>query len=145
MSVVRLSTSRDAPRNLEIWRSAVAATHAFLTPEDLARIDGLVSDWLSEARPWVLVNEDDRPLGFMALTGAHIDALFVDSNHHGSGVGRALIGHARSLHAALTVDVNEQNPGAVGFYQRLNFERTGRSPVDGQGRPYPLLHLAWRR
>jgi putative acetyltransferase len=26
----------------------------------------------------------------------------------------------------------------------MGFRRTGRSPRDGQGRPYPLIHLAYR-
>lgn len=44
-----------------------------------------------------------------------------------------------------TVDVNEQNTQAVGFYARAGFTVTGRSPVDDEGRPYPLLHLALTR
>lgn len=142
--MIRPGTARDAPRNLAIWRSAVAATHDFLTPADFVRIDAMVADWLADTRPWVWVDQSDSPVGFMALTGAHIDALFVDPVHHGSGVGRALIAHAGALHGPLTVDVNEQNPLAVGFYERLGFERTGRSPTDDQGMPYPLLHLTWR-
>ncbi|HYC97384.1 acetyltransferase [Brevundimonas sp.] len=141
--MIRLGTARDALRNLEIWRRAVAATHDFLSPGDLARIDALVADWLPGAEPWVYVDQTDGPLGFTALTGAHVDALFVDPARHGAGVGRALMAHARRLHGRLTVDVNEQNSRAVGFYERLGFERTGRSPTDGQGMPYPLLHMTW--
>ena len=44
-----------------------------------------------------------------------------------------------------TVDVNEQNHGAVGFYRHIGFEVTGRSDLDDQGRPYPLLHLRRQR
>lgn len=39
------------------------------------------------------------------------------------------------------VDVNEQNPDAVGFYRRMGFEIVGRLPLDGQGRPFPVLHM----
>ena len=39
------------------------------------------------------------------------------------------------------LDVNEQNPGAVEFYRRRGFEQVGRSPVDSDGRPFPLLHF----
>jgi putative acetyltransferase len=142
--MIRRGTARDAPRNLDIWRRAVAATHDFLSPGDLDRIDALVADWLPGAEPWVYVDQTDSPLGFMALTGSHVDALFIDPLRHGAGVGRTLMMHARLLHSQLTVDVNEQNLRAIGFYERLGFERTGRSPVDGQGRPYPLLHMTWR-
>jgi len=140
--MIRLSTPQDAARNLEIWRAAVDATHDFLSPQHRAEIDGIVAGWLPTAALWVLVDEADRSLGFMALSGAHVDALFIDPMLHGRGLGRALITHARSLHDGLTLDVNEQNSPAVGFYERLGFKRTGRSPTDGQGRPYPLVHMA---
>jgi hypothetical protein len=42
---------------------------------------------------------------------------------------------------ATTVDVNEQNPQAVGFYLHIGCEVVGRSELDGMGKPYPLLHL----
>lgn len=141
--MIRPSVPEDALRNLAIWRAAVAATHDFLSPDDLASIDALVAAWLPTADLWVHAAPDGAPQGFMALSGAHVDALFVDPAVHGRGVGRALVMHARMRHGALTVDVNEQNPRALGFYRRLGFEPTGRSPLDGQGRPYPLLHMAW--
>ena len=40
------------------------------------------------------------------------------------------------------VDVNEQNPDAVGFYKHVGFEVTSRSPLDGMGKPFPILHMA---
>ena len=39
------------------------------------------------------------------------------------------------------VDVNEQNPDALAFYQRLGFEVKRRSPLDSIGLPFPILHL----
>ena len=52
-----------------------------------------------------------------------------------------LLGHARRLKGALTVDVNEQNPEAVRFYEACGFAVVGRSEVDSDGRPFPLLHM----
>ena len=40
-----------------------------------------------------------------------------------------------------TLDVNEQNPQAVGFYEHEGFVVAGRSPVADAGRPFPLLHM----
>lgn len=143
--MIRLPTPADAPRNLQIWRDAVHATHDFLSPEDLIAIDALVTEHLPAMVSFVKVDEADQPMGFLAMTGAHVDALFVDPAVHGGGIGRALMDHARSLAPVLTVDVNEQNPRAIGFYERLGFERIGRSETDDQGRPYPLLHLRLAR
>lgn len=79
----------------------------------------------------------------MLIDGGHMEALFVDPAHRGTGVGAALVRHGLTLHPRLTTDVNEQNEQAVRFYERMGFSRTGRSPLDGQGRPYPLIHLAY--
>ena len=77
----------------------------------------------------------------MLLDGSSMEALFIDPAHRGRGIGRALVEHALDLHPALTTDVNEQNGQAIGFYERMGFVPTGRSDHDGQGRPYPLIHL----
>ncbi|MNX08525.1 putative N-acetyltransferase YjaB [compost metagenome] len=66
---------------------------------------------------------------------------FIDPDHRGQGVGRLLVQFALREHPTLTTDVNEQNAQAVGFYEKLGFRQIGRSDVDGQGRPYPLLRL----
>jgi putative acetyltransferase len=52
-----------------------------------------------------------------------------------------LVERAQCIQLGLTTDVNEQNAQAVDFYEHLGFERTGRSEMDNQGRPYPLIHL----
>ncbi|WP_311769057.1 GNAT family protein [Novispirillum itersonii] len=37
--------------------------------------------------------------------------------------------------------MNEDNPQAVAFYRHMGFTVTGRSEVDGSGKPFPLLHM----
>lgn len=41
---------------------------------------------------------------------------------------------------AKAVDVNEQNPDALAFYEGRGFVIKGRSETDGEGRPFSLLH-----
>ena len=78
----------------------------------------------------------------MGLAGDDISALFLEPVRRGQGGGRRLVAHAQALRGgALTVDVNEQNHAAVGFYQALGFVVVGRSPLDDGGRPFPLLHM----
>ena len=55
--------------------------------------------------------------------------------------GAATVASSALAQGARSVDVNEQNPQALGFYLRLGFVRHGRSPVDGSGKPFPILHL----
>lgn len=143
MISIRPARAADSARLLDIWRRAVDATHHFLAATDRDAIDAEVADFLPRSAAWLATDADDRAVGFMLIDGTHMDALFIDPDWHGQGVGRLLVAHALALHPALTTDVNEQNEGALGFYERMGFARSGRSDRDGQGRPYPLLHLRY--
>lgn len=140
---IRQSRSEDGQRAVEIWRKAVDATHDFLSKQDRQEFDELVSGFLPQASLWLAVDEQDYPLAFMLLDQGHMQALFVDPDSRGTGVGKALVLHGLSLHPTMTTDVNEQNGQAVGFYEKMGFKRIGRSPVDDQGKPYPLIHLQY--
>lgn len=138
---IRASTLADGQRAVEIWRDAVDATHDFLTAEDRAAIGEEVKAFLPDAPLWVAVDADDRPIAFMLLDGTSMEALFIDPDWRGKGVGKALVEHAIALQGAITTEVNEQNGQAVGFYEKMGFVPIGRSERDGQGRAYPLIHL----
>lgn len=139
---IRLSTPSDTAVLADLWRASVRATHDFLLDADFREIDTLVSEhYLPATRVWVALDEAGRACGFMGLSGAHVDALFIDPASRGQGTGRRLLAHAESIAGRLTVDVNEQNLQALGFYRHMGFAATGRSPTDDAGRPYPLLHM----
>lgn len=143
MFTIRRCRSDEGARTLEIWRDAVDATHDFLTPEDRAAIEIEVTKSLPQAPLWLAVDEHDQPLAFMLLEDGHMEALFVDPASRGQGIGAALVRHGLTMHPSMTTDVNAQNDQAVGFYEQMGFRRTGVSPTDRQGRPYPLIHLCF--
>lgn len=143
MFTIRSSRPTDGARILEIWRGAVDATHFFLSVEDRIAIGQEVCAFLPQAPLTLAVDQDDRPLGFMLIDNGHMEALFIDPTAFGHGIGAALVRHGLVLYPGMTTDVNEQNERAVGFYNRMGFIQTGRSSLDGQGRPYPLIHLAY--
>ncbi|ENT4822830.1 TPA: acetyltransferase [Citrobacter farmeri] len=141
---IRRSRHDEGKKLIAIWCRSVDATHDFLSKEYRIELEKLVRSFLPEAPLWVAADEQDEPVAFMLLTGDHMDALFVDPEARGCGVGKLLIEHALSLAPTLTTNVNEQNEQAVGFYKKLGFRVTGRAELDELGRPYPLLHLAYR-
>lgn len=141
--VIRRSQRHEGERLVEIWCRSVDATHNFLSAQDRAEIEVQVRTFLPEAPLWVAVDNNNVPLAFMLLSEHHLEALFVDPDARGTGVGRKLVEHALSLIPDLTTDVNEQNGQAVGFYQKMGFVVTGRSETDDHGRAYPLLHLRY--
>ena len=138
---IRLSRADEQGRLFQIWRDAVDATHHFLSPEDRAAIEEQVQAFLRQMPLWLATDANGHVVGFMGLSHSHMDSLFIDPAFHGLGVGRMLVEHAIALYPALATDVNEQSAQAMGFYERLGFVRTGRSEVDDQRRPYPLIYL----
>ncbi|HII0009710.1 TPA: acetyltransferase [Klebsiella variicola] len=138
---IRRSRPDEGDKLIAIWCRSVDATHDFLSKAYRKELEEMVRAFLPEAPLWVAANTQDQPIAFMLLTGEHMDALFVDPDVRGCGVGKLLIEHALSLTPKLTTNVNEQNEQAVGFYQRMGFNVTGRTETDYLGQPYPLLNL----
>jgi len=89
----------------------------------------------------VAVDQTGAVLGFLAPDAGEIHMLFVAPEAQGRGVGTTLLEEVTSRFGVLHLDVNEQNPTARAFYGARGFVRVGRSDTDGQGRPFPLLHL----
>ncbi len=130
------------PTLARIWRSAVQATHDFLTARDIDFFKSRLLDEYFGAVELTVATMDEVPVGFSGLADGKLEMLFVDQQHRGTGVGAVLLRHAIAAHPGLLVDVNEQNPQAVGFYRRFGFVTVGRQDTDGDGRPFPILNMA---
>ena len=52
-----------------------------------------------------------------------------------------LVDRAIGSYGATKVDVNEQNDQATRFYLHKGFRIISRDALDGQGNPFPILHL----
>ncbi len=130
------------PVLIEIWEASVRATHDFLPEEDVAALKPLILNQYFDAVDLKYAKDESGTLlGFCGVHEGNIEMLFVAPSSRGTGIGRRLTENAIQNQGATKVDVNEQNPQAVGFYEHLGFVVVGRSPLDGQGRPYPLLHM----
>lgn len=126
----------------DLWQRTVAATHHFLGEQDIAELYPQVRDsYLDAVEVWVYDDEEGTPLGFIGLHEQRVEMLFIDTAQRGRGIGRALLDFAAARHPRLEVDVNQQNPQALHFYQRYGFTEFARSPCDSAGRPFPLIHL----
>ncbi|GAA2250816.1 GNAT family N-acetyltransferase [Herbiconiux moechotypicola] len=124
MITVRPAVSDDVRLLIPVWRSAVEATHHFLTPDDIDWYEPHVADYLRAATDLrVATCQADEhapgasaPLGFIAFDNGAIQMLFVTATSQRAGVGTALLAAVRETArragcADLTVDVNESNAG----------------------------------
>lgn len=126
----------------QIWELSVRATHTFLKEEDIRALRPLVKQGIQEiGKLYCAVDSQRIPEAFMGIEGDKLEMLFVHPANRGKGVGKNLVKYAVKNLDVRYVDVNEQNPQAVGFYEHLGFRCFGRSELDGQGNPFPILHL----
>lgn len=107
---------------------------------------------LTLTAPYLTVNtafvatEDETPIGVCVLQqtpAAALEHVWVDPNHHGRGVGRALVTHALATARELGLDRVrvESDPFAEAFYLNLGARRTGSVPAPMPGAPERVLPL----
>ena len=131
----------DYTKLIGIWERSVRATHDFLNHNIILEIKAaLIPDYFPNVELYA-ISDNDFLVGFIGLHGEMIEMLFIDSDSRGCGHGTTLIEFAKQ-NGATRVDVNEQNPSALAFYQANGFRIIGRDETDDAGRPYPILHLS---
>ncbi len=120
--VVREYAPDDLADILSAWERASALAHPFLTEQflDQERLN-IPELYLPNAETWV-IEDNGRVIGFIALIGNEVGAIFVDPEFHGSGAGRALMDKACALRGDLEVEVFRENAIGRNFYARYGFE-----------------------
>ena len=94
----------------------------------------------SESALAVAPTGEAYPRGFAGIDGERLEMLFVDAAWRGRGLGSLLLRRVLA-EGVREVEVNEANPDARAFYAHWGFRVVERLPLDGQGRPFPLLRM----
>ncbi|WP_430443575.1 MAG: GNAT family N-acetyltransferase [Pseudomonas piscis] len=137
---IRPRVAADDALLTALWERSVRATHDFISEDDIQRLYPLIRDsYLPALQVLVWENPDATPGGFIAIGDDTVQMLFIEPALRGQGIGRQLLDQVRQ--PGLKVDVNEQNPQAHGFYRHYGFVDYGRSETDGEGKPYPIIHM----
>lgn len=126
---------------LKIWEASVRASHHFLTEEDIARLTPQAEGALRHIETLWIMEENQRPIGFMGVQERKIEMLFLHPDYFRKGLGKALVQRAFDELGVEFVDVNEQNPNARTFYERMGFEVFKRNEYDSEGNPFPILEM----
>ena len=138
---------KDFDELTDVWEASVRATHDFLPDSYIQLLRGLVKDQYLDAVMLICCKDpaSKRISGFAGVAAGKVEMLFIHPDYRGRGIGKTLLKFAIDELNAERLDVNEQNPQAIGFYLKQGFEVVGRSEKDGMGQPYPLLHLRYKR
>ncbi|HCN47541.1 MAG TPA: GNAT family N-acetyltransferase [Chryseobacterium sp.] len=140
--LIRLASTNDYPKIMEIWESTVKATHDFLAEEDFNYFkEAIPRDYLPNLEVY-LITENDDAKGFASVAEGNLEMLFIHNDSRGKGYGKKLYEFMKEKTGLTKVDVNEQNPQAIGFYEKMGFKKTGRSEKDGSGKDYPIIHMS---
>ncbi len=127
---------------LDTWESSVRATHDFLSEEDIISIKPYVKEGAKHVGKFLCVRDEENTIkAFMGIEDFKIEMLFVSDECRRKGIGKSLVEYAVKTLNVNYVDVNAQNPQALGFYEHVGFEVFKKSEFDEQGNPFPILHM----
>ena len=141
LAMIRAFGEEDLEELLDVWYRASLIAHSFLSQEFLTAERREIADvWLPMAETMVY-ETDGRVVGFLALIGNEVGAVFVDPDYQGRGIGRSLMDRARESRPFLELDVFEANAAGRGFYDAYGFELADRHIHEASGQPELRLRL----
>ncbi|RLJ79672.1 GNAT family N-acetyltransferase [Pedobacter alluvionis] len=144
-AIIVAAGRKDYEKLIAVWESSVRATHHFLSENDIMTYRSLIlTEYFDQVRLYA-VKYEEEVMGFIGINKKSIQMLFIHPDARGKGLGKTLIDFAKDEHDVNTVDVNEQNEQAVGFYEKLGFVTYERSERDGAGKPFPVLSMALQK
>lgn len=142
---IRAYRETDLDEVLDAWYTASVVAHSFLPTEFFpAERERVATQWLPMAETHV-AEIDGHVVGFVALVGNEVGAIFLRPDHHGRGIGRALMDHARARRPMLELDVFERNEVGRRFYDAYGFEFVSAHPDPLTGETQHRLRLAPER
>jgi len=119
---IRQYQDRDLNDLMASWENANKLAHPFLKEDFVAQVrKDIPALYLPNADTWV-VEIDNNVVGFIALLGNEVGAVFLQPKYHGKKLGKIMMDKAQSLHGDLEVDVFENNSIGRNFYLRYGFK-----------------------
>lgn len=141
MSLTSMPLTREHDATaLDIWERSVRATHTFLSEADIIQLKNEVPFYFTQVDV-SLWYDNDNLIGFSGVVEDSLEMLFLDPTYFKQGFGSQILQRLVAEKNIMFIDVNEDNPNAVKFYNKNGFEQVDRSAQDGQGRDFPILHL----
>jgi putative acetyltransferase len=139
--VIRQYEDQDLNDLLTAWAAASEIAHPFLSEEFLTtERENIPNLYLPNAETWVY-EASGRVVGFIALIGNEVGAIFVHPSHQRVGVGQRLMDKAKKLREELEVEVFVKNAIGRAFYAKHGFEPIEKKVHDQTGLDLLRLHF----
>ena len=125
--VIRKYVESDLDGVLSSWESASKIAHPFLK-EDFLETEryNIPNVYLPNTDTWV-AEVNGKVVGFIALVGNEVGAIFLDPEFQGIGIGKSLMDKAQEIHGTLEVEVFKANSIGRKFYDFYGFELLAES------------------
>jgi ribosomal protein S18 acetylase RimI-like enzyme len=146
LSIRRIRTS-DIASTARVWHDSKQAEYTYLPLQQAMTLEEDTIVFRDRVIPgndtWVAV-KNGAIVGFLTLSGSYVARLYVDPGYQGSGVGSALLDHAKQLSpTGLELHTHQRNLRARGFYESREFVavKFGISPAPENE---PDVEYHWR-
>lgn len=141
-TTIRQYEQTDLEAVLDSWDAATRLVHEFMTDDFIAQERCNIAEiYLPNTDTWV-ADLDGSVIGFIALMGNEVGALFLKPDFHNKGIGRELMNKARELHGNLIVEVFRENTIGRNFYNKYGFEYLSESIHEKTGQK--VLRLQYK-
>ncbi len=125
--MIREYAEPDLDGLLDTWYQASLVAHPFLEAAFLEKEkESIRTIYIPNTKTWVY-EEQGLVVGFIAMMGNEVGAIFVRPEKHGAGIGTQLMDLVAEIHGELEVEVFKRNSIGRAFYEKYGFVPIGES------------------
>ncbi|MBN2475731.1 MAG: N-acetyltransferase [Pirellulales bacterium] len=133
--MIRQFHDNDMEAVLEIWLEASITSHDFVEAEFWkSQVENMRNVYIPASEAYVY-EHNSEVVGFYALNGNSLAAIFVSPEWQRQGIGRSLLSHAKAQRTQLTLSVYKQNEASYQFYLSQGFTVISEQPDENTGQP----------
>jgi len=119
--MIRAYQKIDDEAIVDTWYRASLLAHPFLEADFLEKEKKSIRElYLPNTKTWVY-EEGGEVVGFIAMLGNEVGAIFVQPACQGRGIGTQLMDLMAQTHPELEVEVFEKNSKGRAFYKKYGF------------------------
>lgn len=120
--MIRKYQTSDTESIIEVWFEASSLAHPFLDAAFMEKEKHNIREiYLPNTETWVY-EAGNRVVGFIAMMGNEVGAIFLKPEYHGQGIGTRLMNHVAQIYGELEVEVFEKNDIGRAFYDKYGFK-----------------------